>query len=108
MLFRAFPPAERATASTIIMIPTMIAPALGPVLGGLLVTHTSWRWIFIINVPIGIVGIVIGLKYLREHREPTAGRFDVPGFVLSASALALIVYALSEGPTAGWDVAAWC
>jgi len=103
MLFRAFPPAERARASTIIMIPTMIAPALGPVLGGLLVTHASWRWIFIINLPVGIAGIVIGLTYLREHREPSAGRFDLPGFVLSGSALALIVYALSEGPTKGWS-----
>jgi len=102
MLFRAFPPAERARASTIIMIPTMIAPALGPVLGGLLVTHASWRWIFIINLPVGVLGIVIGLTCLREHREPTAGRFDLPGFLLSGSALALIVYALSEGPSEGW------
>ncbi|MGD9999204.1 MAG: MDR family MFS transporter [Ilumatobacteraceae bacterium] len=102
MLFRAFPPAERARASTYIMIPTMAAPALGPVLGGLLVTHASWRWIFMINIPIGLAGFAFGMRYLRENREPTAGRFDVPGFVLSGAALALIVYALSEGPTAGW------
>jgi EmrB/QacA subfamily drug resistance transporter len=105
MLFRAFPPAERARASTYIMIPTLAAPALGPVLGGLLVTHASWRWIFMINIPIGVIGFAFGLKYLREHREPTAGRFDVPGFVLSGAALALIVYSLSEGPTAGWGSA---
>ncbi|MBI5089135.1 MAG: DHA2 family efflux MFS transporter permease subunit, partial [Actinobacteria bacterium] len=103
MLFRAFPPAERARASTYIMFPTLAAPALGPVLGGLLVTHASWRWIFMINIPIGLVGLAFGLKFLREHREPTAGRFDVPGFVLSGGALALVVYALSEGPTAGCD-----
>jgi EmrB/QacA subfamily drug resistance transporter len=102
MLFRAFPPAERARASTIIMIPTLAAPALGPILGGLLVTHASWRWIFLVNVPIGLVGIYLGVTYLREHREPTAGRFDVPGFFLSGGALALIVYSLSEGPRAGW------
>ena len=51
MLFRAFPPAERARASTLIMIPTLAAPALGPVLGGLIVTNVSWRWIFLVNVP---------------------------------------------------------
>jgi len=102
MLFRAFPPAERARASTYIMIPTLAAPALGPILGGLLVTHANWRWIFMINVPIGLVGLAFGMKFLREHKESTAGRFDVPGFVLSGAALALIVYALSEGPRAGW------
>jgi EmrB/QacA subfamily drug resistance transporter len=102
MLFRAFPPAERARASTIIMLPTMLAPAMGPILGGLLVTHANWRWIFLVNVPIGVIGIAFGVKYLREHREPSAGRFDIPGFVLSAAALALIVYALSDGPRHGW------
>jgi EmrB/QacA subfamily drug resistance transporter len=102
MLFRAFPPRERARASTYIMIPTLIAPALGPILGGLLVTHANWRWIFLINIPIGIVGLAFGLKFLREHREPSAGRLDIPGFILSGSALALIVYSLSEGPREGW------
>lgn len=103
MLFRAFPPIERAKASTYIMIPTLLAPALGPILGGFLVTRISWHWIFLINVPIGIVGFIFGWRFLREHREPTAGRFDVPGFIFSGLALALIVYALSEGPRAGWS-----
>ncbi|MCU1360558.1 MAG: oxidoreductase [Ilumatobacteraceae bacterium] len=102
MLFRAFPPAERARASTYIMIPTLAAPALGPILGGLLVTHASWRWIFLINLPIGLVGLAFGLKFLREQREPTAGEFDVRGFLSSGAAFALIVYALSEGPNSGW------
>ena len=105
MLFRAFPPAERAKASTFIMIPTLAAPALGPILGGLLVTHADWRWIFLINLPVGICGIWIGFRHLREHKEPTAGAFDLPGFFLSGLALALIVYALSEGPRGGWTSA---
>jgi EmrB/QacA subfamily drug resistance transporter len=103
MLFRAFPPAERAKASTYIMIPTLLAPALGPILGGLLVTHASWRWIFLINVPIGVFGLWFGMRYLREQREPSVGRFDLPGFLLSGAALALVVYALSEGPRQGWS-----
>ncbi len=102
MLFRAFPPAERARAAVFIMVPTMAAPALGPVLGGLLVTHASWHWIFLINLPVGVAGFLFGLRYLREHREPTAGGFDLPGFVLSGAALALVVFALSDGPSAGW------
>ena len=103
MLFRAFPPAERARAATLIMIPTLAAPALGPVLGGLIVTNTSWRWIFLVNAPIGMIALWFGWRYLQEHRHPASGRFDIAGFLLSGSALALIVYALSEGPQSGWS-----
>ena len=102
MLFRSFPPAERARAATFMMIPTLAAPALGPILGGLIVTHIGWRWIFYVNVPVGFVALAFGFLYLREHREPTAGRFDLLGFVFSGGGLALVVYALSEGPRAGW------
>jgi EmrB/QacA subfamily drug resistance transporter len=102
MLFRAFPPAERARAATLIMIPTLAAPALGPVLGGLIVTNVSWRWIFLVNLPIGMVALWFGWRFLREHRHPASGRFDIAGFVLSGAALALIVYTLSEGPRSGW------
>jgi EmrB/QacA subfamily drug resistance transporter len=102
MLFRAFPPIERARASTILIIPTVLAPALGPIIGGWLVTDVSWRWIFYVNVPVGILGFLVGFFYLKEHREPRAGRFDLPGFVLSGSALALVLYALSEAPEKGW------
>lgn len=102
MLFRAFPPHERARASTLLMIPTMIAPATGPVLGGFITDTVGWRWIFLVNVPIGIAALVFGFRYLREHTEPTAGPFDVPGFVLSGFGLAAIAFALDSGPTRGW------
>jgi EmrB/QacA subfamily drug resistance transporter len=102
MLFRAFPPEERARASTVLIIPTVFAPALGPVLGGLLVTVASWRWIFYVNVPVGVAAFVFGALFLREHTEKTAGPFDAAGFVLSGSGLALVLYALSEGPVHGW------
>jgi len=102
MLFRAFPPIERAKASTVLIIPTVIAPALGPIVGGWLVTDVSWRWIFYVNLPVGVFGFVVGLLFLREHKEGTAGPFDLPGFVLSGAGLALVLYALSEGPEKGW------
>src|SRR3990172_6257709 len=57
MLFRAFPPHERALASAVLTIPIVVAPASGPVLGGYLVEYQSWRWIFLINIPIGVVGL---------------------------------------------------
>jgi EmrB/QacA subfamily drug resistance transporter len=102
MLFRAFPPAERARASTILTVPTVIAPALGPILGGLLVDSVTWRAIFWVNLPIGIAGFIFALIFLKEHTEPSAGRFDALGFALSGAGLALILFALSRGPTDGW------
>ncbi len=57
MLFRVYPPAERARAARILIVPTALAPAMGPVIGGLLVTDLSWRWVFYVNLPIGIAGV---------------------------------------------------
>jgi EmrB/QacA subfamily drug resistance transporter len=105
LLFRTFPPAERVRASRILIVPTAFAPALGPVLGGLLVTDVSWRWVFFVNLPIGIVALTFGALFLHEHKEPDAGRFDVGGFILAGSGLALLMYALSEGPSKHWGSA---
>ena len=102
MLFRAFPPAERARASAVITVPTAIAPALGPVLGGWLVDNASWRWIFYVNVPVGLATLAFALLFLREHKESAAGRFDVWGFLCSGGGLALLLYALSQAPAHGW------
>ena len=92
MLYRAFPPEERARASAVLIIPSVIAPALGPVVGGAIVTNTSWRWIFYVNVPVGIVGIIFSALFLKEHREPRAGGFDIAGFLLSGFGLAGTFY----------------
>ena len=103
MLFRAFPPNERARASAILTVPTAIAPALGPVLGGWLVDQANWRWIFYVNVPVGVAAFMFALLFLREHTESAAGRFDLWGFLCSGGGLALVLYAVSEGPTYGWS-----
>ena len=102
MLYRTFPPAERVRASRILTIPTGFAPTLGPVVGGVLVTAASWRWVFYVNVPIGVLGFVFGAVFLPEHRETGAGRFDLPGFLLAGAGLGTLMYALSEGPSHGW------
>jgi EmrB/QacA subfamily drug resistance transporter len=87
MLFRTFPPEERVRASSIITIPTSFAPALGPVLGGILVTSASWRWAFFVNVPIGLAGLVFGLLFLPEVTRVEAEAFDLPGFTLAGTGL---------------------
>jgi EmrB/QacA subfamily drug resistance transporter len=102
MLFRAFPPAERVRASSILIVPTALAPTLGPVLGGLFVTDVSWRWVFYVNVPIGIAAFVFGLLFLADERQESPGRFDLPGFLLAGVSLGLLMYGLSEGPINGW------
>ncbi len=95
MVFRAFPLAERARVSSVITIPAVVAPALGPVVGGWLVQYATWHWIFLVNVPIGVVGIVLAARYLEEYRVAGTARLDMPGFVLSAVGLSTFVYALS-------------
>jgi EmrB/QacA subfamily drug resistance transporter len=102
MLYRTFPPSERVRASSIMVIPTAMAPALGPVLGGLFVTDLSWRWVFYVNLPIGIAALAFGLIFLKPQAAPEPGRFDLLGFLLAASGLALIMYGVSEGPFDGW------
>lgn len=103
MLYRAYPPSERAHASSVLSIPTVLGPALGPVLGGVITTHTSWRFIFLINVPVGIAAFIFGLLYLKESTEPAAGGFDFRGFALSATGFSLVIFGLSEVPRRGWS-----
>src|ERR1700724_127564 len=102
MLYRAVPPAERIRAAPILTVPTTLAPALGPVLGGLLVTDLSWRWVFYVNVPIGAAALAFGARFLRQHAETRPGRFDLAGFLLSALGLGSLMYGVSEGPDLGW------
>ena len=105
LLFRTFPPAERIRANRYIMVPTLIAPASGPVIGGALVSGLSWRWVFYINVPLGIAAVAFGLLFLPGGSEHPAGRFDLPGFLLAAAGFPLFMYALSTGATVGWGSA---
>jgi len=105
MLFRVFPPEERIRASSILTVPTTLAPALGPVLGGLLVTDLSWRWVFYVNVPLGALAFTFGLIFLRSVPMSEPGRFDLPGFLLSGLGLGLLMYGVSEGPVKGWHSA---
>ncbi len=84
------------------VVPTALAPALGPVIGGLFVTKLSWRWVFFVNVPIGIAALTFGILFLAAPRQENPGRFDLVGFLLAGAGLALLMYGISEGPFRGW------
>ncbi|MCU4184469.1 multidrug efflux MFS transporter [Acidiferrimicrobium sp. IK] len=102
MLYRTFPPAERVRLAGLLMIPTALAPALGPVIGGLLVTDLSWRWVFFVNLPIGVAAVIFGALFVTERRESRPGSFDLSGFLLAGAGLGALMYGVSEGPSQGW------
>lgn len=102
ILYRAFPQNERARAASAVIGVAVVAPSIGPVLGGILVDNLSWRWIFYINLPIGILAVALASAWLREEDSDPAGVFDGLGFALAAVGLAGLLYALSAGPREGW------
>jgi EmrB/QacA subfamily drug resistance transporter len=76
--------------------------AAGPIVGGLLVQHVSWESVFYVNVPVGVIALVLGLLALRETRREHSGGFDLPGMVLLAGSLFLLVWGLIKAPSYGW------
>ena len=103
ILFRTFTHEERPKISRLLVVPIALAPAMGPVIGGFFVDQLSWRWVFYINIPFGILALLIGKAYLSEHVEPSVGRFDLKGFVLSLAGFSMTIYALTQGPVKGWE-----
>lgn len=92
MLARQAGPRRMARAMAVVSIPAMLAPALGPVVGGLLLDHLSWRWMFLINVPICVVALLLAVRLLpadADEREPA--ELDVPGLLLLSPAMALLI-----------------
>jgi EmrB/QacA subfamily drug resistance transporter len=80
----------------IVVMPAMLAPILGPVVGGLILENLHWSWIFFVNVPIGIVAGILGWRLLPESNLGEAGKLDVVGLAMLATSMPLIVYGLSE------------
>ena len=102
MVFRAFPRDRRAIASAFVAVPAALAPALGPVLGAYLVEYQTWHWIFLLNVPLGILGLFLGWRWLHEDRVHPNHRFDGRGFVLSSMGFGLLLFGLSQAATHDW------
>ncbi|WP_333826141.1 DHA2 family efflux MFS transporter permease subunit [Pinisolibacter sp.] len=103
VMLRSVPKSQMIAAMAWLTIPALIGPVVGPPLGGFITTYASWRWIFWINVPIGLIGIAASLALMPHIREEATGPFDAVGFLVSALGLAALVFALE---TAGRDLVA--
>jgi EmrB/QacA subfamily drug resistance transporter len=104
ILLRSVPKAELVSAMAWFLVPALIGPVLGPPLGGFITTYLSWRWIFFINIPIGILGGVLATTLIPDIRANHHTRFDLPGFALSGVALACLTFGftlLSRGSQNG-------
>jgi EmrB/QacA subfamily drug resistance transporter len=102
LLGGAFQGRERGTAFGVWGAVTGLAVAIGPVVGGALTTGLSWRWIFLVNVPIGVVAVVLSQTRVEESRLPGAQRLDPLGVLTFSGALGALVYALIKGNSLGW------
>ncbi|QLJ03662.1 DHA2 family efflux MFS transporter permease subunit [Streptomyces sp. NEAU-sy36] len=103
---RAAGPERLAKVMSVAGVPTILAPILGPAVGGLLLDHAGWRWIFLINVPIGALIVVLALRLLEPDEATEAGRLDLLGFLMLALGCVGLTYGLNEFGTRG-DFATW-
>ena len=98
-----FPPERRGAAMGIWGSITALGAVFGPIIGGLIVTNYAWEWVFLINVPVGIAGVVAALAIIPESRDPEATtKLDWAGIILSGAGIFAIVFALIEGNRFGW------
>jgi EmrB/QacA subfamily drug resistance transporter len=97
MMADAAGPQRMGRVMSIVAVPAMLAPILGPTIGGLIVDNASWRWIFYVNLPIGLIAVIAALRTLplRQSDRP-AGSLDVLGLVLMATGLPLLTYGLAR------------
>jgi EmrB/QacA subfamily drug resistance transporter len=112
IMTRAAGPERLGRVMAILGVPMLLGPVFGPVIGGLLVQDANWHWIFYVNVPIGIVAVVLAFWKLSDGREAAAGgNLDLPGLALLAASLVMLLYGLSRASTSGGftggDVLPW-
>jgi DHA2 family multidrug resistance protein len=111
ILFQVVPPHQRGSIMGIFGLPILIAPVIGPTLGGYLVQYVDWRIIFTLNIPVGVLAVLLGAAILRETPKRAGGRFDWAGFVLSSVGFSAALIALEQAPEEGWTaphvVALW-
>ena len=97
VLLRTVPKSELVQAMSWVSVPALTGPVLGPPLGGFIVTYFSWRWIFFINIPIGLLGILLVTLFVENLREGTVRPFDLRGFLLTGIGLASLAFGFEAG-----------
>jgi len=111
VIFRSVPKAELIRAIGYLTVPALLGPVIGPPVGGFITTYFHWRWIFLINIPISLLGLYLATRYMQNWREECCAALDIKGLALSGSgsALAMLGFALmGSGLLAWWWVAAMC
>ena len=102
-IFRVFPAHQRGMAMGFFGLSVLLGPALGPALGGIMIDHFNWRYIFYVGAPVCIVAILLGSVFMPEREESGKRlRFDWSGFALMATAMACLLTGLSNGQREGW------
>ena len=96
MLAEAAGPKRMGRVMSVVAIPMMLAPILGPTLGGVILQNMSWRWIFFVNIPIGVIGVIAALRVLPKVKPGPVERLDARGLALMATGLPLLTYGLAE------------
>jgi EmrB/QacA subfamily drug resistance transporter len=95
-LAQAAGPERMGRTMSVVGVPMLLGPVLGPVLGGLIVEHLSWRWIFYVNLPVGLLGLALAARLLPGDRPQEPPPLDLRGFLMLSPSAALIVYGLAE------------
>ena len=93
-ILRAYPRSELLKVLSFVTIPGLVGPLVGPPLGGWLVEVASWHWVFLINLPVGVLGVFVSLRYMPDLRGAVGQRFDWPGFVMFSLGLVLVTLGL--------------
>jgi EmrB/QacA subfamily drug resistance transporter len=96
ILLRSFPRAALVSAMNWMTIPAMVGPTVGPIVGGLLTHYASWRWIFFLNIPMGLAGGGLALWLFEDFHAPAPTRFDIVGFILVGLGLGLLEFAIEN------------
>ncbi len=102
LIFQAFPREERGLAVGIYGVAAMVAPAIGPTIGGVIIEFLPWNFLFLFNIPFGLIGLIISSKYLIPTKPDPDLKFDLTGFLLVTAGVGAILFALGRGST--WEL----